>query len=120
MAGKYLDWFSAELGWREDNRRTDFRSLAKRWLKAALLAPVNRDMAGYWQGLARLTSRSSAGTLCKGWARRPTEREPAFSLRRRAPLGAWRPAASVDAPSLGPVLRIQHEQHDVQRRDFWL
>ncbi len=49
MAGKYLDWYAADLAWREDNRRTDFRTQAKAMLRSALAHPVSRNMAGYWQ-----------------------------------------------------------------------
>ncbi len=49
MAGNYLDWYAAELAWREDWRRIDFRSLAKRLLASALARPIGRNMANYWQ-----------------------------------------------------------------------
>jgi len=49
MAGKYLDWYAADLAWREDQRRLDFRVHAKRVLASALAHPVSRNMAGYWQ-----------------------------------------------------------------------
>jgi len=49
IAGKYLDWYAADVAWREDRRRTDFREQAKAVLAAALAHPISRDMAGYWQ-----------------------------------------------------------------------
>ena len=49
MAGKYLDWYAADLAWREDRRRTDFRLHAEAVLKAALGHPISRDMSSYWQ-----------------------------------------------------------------------
>ena len=49
MAGKYLDWYVADLAWREDSRRTDFRTQAKRLLCRVLGVPTSRNMAGYWQ-----------------------------------------------------------------------
>jgi hypothetical protein len=49
MPGKYLDWYAADLAWREDKRRTDFRTQAKQMLRSALAHPVSRNMAGYWQ-----------------------------------------------------------------------
>jgi transposase-like protein len=49
IAGKYLDWYAADLAWREDKRRTDFRLHADAVLKSALAHPISRDMAGYWQ-----------------------------------------------------------------------
>ena len=39
----------ADVAWREDKRRTDFREQAKAVLAAALAHPISRDMAGYWQ-----------------------------------------------------------------------
>lgn len=49
MAGKYLDWYAADLAWREDKRRTGFRTQAKEMLRSALAHPISRNMAGYWQ-----------------------------------------------------------------------
>lgn len=49
MAGKYLDWYAADLAWREDVRRADFRVHAKRVLSSAMAHGVSRNMAGYWQ-----------------------------------------------------------------------
>ena len=49
IAGKYLDWYAADVAWREDYRRVDFRVQAKTVLGSALAKPVSRNMAGYWQ-----------------------------------------------------------------------
>ena len=49
MAGKYLDWYAADLAWREDHRKVDFRMQARLVLAAALAHPVSRNMCGYWQ-----------------------------------------------------------------------
>ncbi|MGG5890773.1 transposase [Falsiroseomonas sp. HC035] len=49
MAGKYLDWYVADLDWREDLRRVDFRSVGERLLTRVMATPVSRSMAGYWQ-----------------------------------------------------------------------
>ena len=50
MAGKYLDWYVAELAWREDFRRKDNGWLMRDLLRRALAHPVSRWMKGYWQG----------------------------------------------------------------------
>ena len=50
IAGKYLDWYAAELAWREDFRRMDNGWLTKDMLRRALLHPVSRWLKGYWQG----------------------------------------------------------------------
>ena len=49
MVGKYLDWYAADLAWREDRRRMGFREPAKLVLRVALACPVSGSMAGYWQ-----------------------------------------------------------------------
>ena len=49
ISGKYLDWYAADLAWREDHSRTDFRMQAKTVLASALGHGVSRDMCGYWQ-----------------------------------------------------------------------
>ena len=49
IAGKYLDWYVADVAWREDKRRTGFLEQAKAVLANALRHPISRDMAGYWQ-----------------------------------------------------------------------
>jgi transposase-like protein len=50
MAGKYLDWYAAELAYREDFRRQDNGWLLRDMLGRALAHPVSRWMKGYWQG----------------------------------------------------------------------
>ncbi len=50
MAGKYLDWYVAELAWREDMRRRDNGWLTRDLLKRVLRHPVSRWLKGYWQG----------------------------------------------------------------------
>jgi hypothetical protein len=49
IAGKYLDWYAADVAWREDYRCVDFRVQSKTVLGSALGKPVSRNMAGYWQ-----------------------------------------------------------------------
>ncbi len=49
IAGKYLDWYAADVAWREDRRRVDFRLQSKAVLGSALAKPVSRNMAGNWQ-----------------------------------------------------------------------
>lgn len=61
IAGKYLDWYAAELAWREDRRRTEFRTQARSVLAAALAHPISRNMAGYWQ------SKNKAERALEGW-----------------------------------------------------
>ena len=50
MAGRYLDWYVADLAWREDFRRRDNAWLVEDLLRRALAHPVSRWMEGYWQG----------------------------------------------------------------------
>jgi hypothetical protein len=50
MAGKYLDWYVADLAWREDMRRHRTSWLFKAVLAKAMAHPVSRNMKGYWQG----------------------------------------------------------------------
>ena len=50
MAGKYLDWYVADIAWREDMRRHQTSWLFKAVLAKALAHPVSRNMKGYWQG----------------------------------------------------------------------
>lgn len=50
FAGKYLDWYIAELAWREDMRRRDNGWLTRNLLQRVLLHPVSRWLKGYWQG----------------------------------------------------------------------
>lgn len=50
VAGTYLDWYVADLAFREDMRRVRMADLAPRYLVSALAYPVSRNIAGYWQG----------------------------------------------------------------------
>jgi hypothetical protein len=59
MSGKYLDWYVADLAWREDMRRHRTSWLCTAVLAKALAHPVSRNMKGYWQG------NKPPGTL--GW-----------------------------------------------------
>jgi transposase-like protein len=72
MAGKYLDWYAADLAWREDKRRTDFRSQAKLVLRSAMAHPISRNMAGYWQ------RKGKAKQALVGWS-------PLIGMRSPAP-----------------------------------
>jgi hypothetical protein len=49
IAGPYLQAYSTEAAWREDNRRVDNGKQAFMVTNAALTAPQSRDWAGYWQ-----------------------------------------------------------------------
>lgn len=49
ISGKYLDWYAADLAWREDHSRVDPRAQAKAVLAHALGHPISRNMCGYWQ-----------------------------------------------------------------------
>ena len=49
-AGRYLDWYVADLAWREDMRDRDMATLFKSVLSRALEHPVSRRITGYWQG----------------------------------------------------------------------
>ena len=70
IAGKYLDWYAADVAWREDRRRTPFDEQAQSVLASALNHPVSRDMAGYWQR----------------------------DGKRRTPLMAWNPLRGMGPP----------------------
>ena len=50
IASQYLDWYAAELAWKEDHRRMDNRTMVEEMLKKALAHPVSRWLCGYWQG----------------------------------------------------------------------
>lgn len=50
FAGRYLDWYVADLAWREDMRRRDMKTQAHDLLFRALAHPVSRNIKGYWQG----------------------------------------------------------------------
>jgi len=49
IAGPYLAAYSAEMSWREDNRRVDNGNQAMMVANAALAAPQSRTWGGYWQ-----------------------------------------------------------------------
>lgn len=53
ISGKYLDWYAADVAWREDMSRTDFRTQARMVLASALRHGNSRNMAGYWQRLGK-------------------------------------------------------------------
>lgn len=50
ISGNYLDWYAADIAWREDMRRHDNGWLTKALLRKALAHPVSRYLCGYWQG----------------------------------------------------------------------
>jgi hypothetical protein len=47
---RYLDWYVADLAWREDTRRTSNGGLTRSLLGQALRRPTSRFLCGYWQG----------------------------------------------------------------------
>lgn len=47
---KYMDWYAAQLAWREDRRRMGNRGQTIEMLTRALLHPTSRNLCGYWQG----------------------------------------------------------------------
>ena len=49
VSPQYLHQYSTEAAWREDTRRTDNKALWEKLTGAALMAPVSRNWAGYWQ-----------------------------------------------------------------------
>jgi hypothetical protein len=50
MAGRYLDWYVADLAWREDMRKHPTSWLCRSVLAKALAHPVSRNLKGYWRG----------------------------------------------------------------------
>ena len=52
IAGPYLYAYAGEASWREDNRRVDNGAQAAMVTRAALVSPVSRKWAGYWQRAA--------------------------------------------------------------------
>lgn len=46
---KYMDWYAAELSWREDQRRKGNRRLTMEMLVRALMHPTSRNLCGYFQ-----------------------------------------------------------------------
>lgn len=81
VAGRYLDWYVADLAFREDMRRKDMRSLVDAYLRTALHHPVSRNIAGYWQG--------NQGPGCGRGRPSPWSSKQASSLVR--PIAHWRP-----------------------------
>jgi transposase-like protein len=53
IAGPYLAAYSAEMAWREDNRRVSNGVQYLMAIEAALKRPVSRQWAGYWQRSAK-------------------------------------------------------------------
>ena len=49
IAGAYLSAYASEMAWREDNRRVSNGELYLMAANAALVHPVSRQWAGYWQ-----------------------------------------------------------------------
>ncbi|ANY83606.1 hypothetical protein BB934_35715 (plasmid) [Microvirga ossetica] len=47
---RYLDWYVADLAWREDTRRMSNGWLTRSMLSQALRRPMSRYLCGYWQG----------------------------------------------------------------------
>ena len=47
---RYLDWYVADIAWREDTRRTSNGGLTQSLLDQALKRPTSRYLCGYWQG----------------------------------------------------------------------
>lgn len=47
---RYLDWYAADLAWKEDHRRDGNRWQVLDLLRQAMGAPISRHLCGYWQG----------------------------------------------------------------------
>jgi len=47
---QYLDWYVADLAWKEDMRRMSNGALTRSLLAQALRRPTSRYLCGYWQG----------------------------------------------------------------------
>lgn len=52
IAGPYLNAYAGEASWREDYRRVDNGAQAALVTRAAMVSPVSRTWAGYWQRAA--------------------------------------------------------------------
>lgn len=65
ISGKYLDWYAADVAWREDHSRIDPRRQAKGVLLHVLAHGVSRNMCGYWQRRGKADERL-IGTLLTG------------------------------------------------------
>ena len=49
IAGPYLNAYAGEMAWREDNRRVANGDQTAMVLRSAMVSPVSRRWAGYWQ-----------------------------------------------------------------------
>ena len=49
IAGPYLNAYAGEMAWREDNRREPNGTQAAMVTRSAMVSPVSRKWAGYWQ-----------------------------------------------------------------------
>jgi transposase-like protein len=49
---KYLDWYAANLAWKEDTRYMGIRWQLADVLRTVVKRPISRNLAGYWQGAA--------------------------------------------------------------------
>ncbi|PHR54714.1 MAG: IS1595 family transposase, partial [Robiginitomaculum sp.] len=49
VSPKYLQQYAEHAAWLEDHRRECTGGLAKRIVRAALIAPKSRQFGGYWQ-----------------------------------------------------------------------
>ena len=49
IAGDYLNAYAGEMAWREDNRRVSNGTQAEMVARSAMVSPVSRKWAGYWQ-----------------------------------------------------------------------
>lgn len=49
IAGPYLNAYAGEMAWREDNRREANGTQAAMVTRSAMVSPVSRKWAGYWQ-----------------------------------------------------------------------
>lgn len=52
IAGEYLNAYAGEMAWREDSRRVANGSQAAMVVRSAMVSPVSRKWAGYWQRAA--------------------------------------------------------------------
>jgi len=52
VSARYLHQYAHEAAWKEDHRRLPNGALADRALRLAMVSPVSRQWAGYWQRVA--------------------------------------------------------------------
>jgi hypothetical protein len=52
IAGEYVNAYADEMAWREDNRRAANGAQAAMVVRSAMVAPVSRKWASYWQRAA--------------------------------------------------------------------